>query len=57
MAVKCDMAYLFMKWNRVELMATREPNDADEEEWERKWRDEVRRVSAGLDKVSSLLTG
>ena len=57
MAVECDMAYLFIKWNRVELMATRMPNDADEEGWERKWRDEVRGVSARLDKVSSLLSG
>jgi len=57
MAVECDMAYLFMKWNRVELMATRMPNDADEEEWERKWRDEVRGVPARLDKVSGLLSG
>src|SRR5215472_10851513 len=26
MAVECEMAYLFMKWNRVELMWKREPN-------------------------------
>src|SRR5258708_28796058 len=41
MAVECDMAYLFMKCNRVELMATRARNDADEDGWERKWMDKV----------------
>ena len=56
MAVECDMAYLFMKWNRVELMATRDPNDADEEAWETEWR-KILGVAPRLDKVSSLLTG
>jgi hypothetical protein len=57
MTVDCEMAFLFMKWNRVELMATRTPNDDDEEEWERKWREESRGVSARLDKISRLLSG
>jgi len=56
MAVECDMAYLFMKWNRVELMATRDPNEADEEAWETEWR-KILGVAPRLDKVSSLLTG
>lgn len=56
MAVECDMAYLFMKWNRVELMGTREPNDSDEEAWEIEWR-KILGVAPRLDKVSSLLTG
>ena len=57
MAVECDMAYLFMKWNRIDLMTTRMPNDADDEAWEKQWREEVRSVAARLDKVSGLLTG
>jgi hypothetical protein len=56
MAVECGMAYLFMKWNRVELMATRDPNDADEGVWETEWRKTLG-VAPRLDKVSSLLTG
>ena len=56
MAVECDMAFLFMKWNRVELMVSREPNAADEEEWETKWRD-TRAVGARLEKLSSVLSG
>ena len=56
MAVECDMAFLFMKWNRVELMATRDPNDTDEEAWETEWR-KILGVAPRLDKVSSLLTG
>ena len=57
MAVECDMAYLFMKWNRIDLMSTKMPTDADAEAWEKQWRDEVRTVAARLDKVSALLTG
>lgn len=56
MAVECELAYLFMKWNRIDLMLISTPTDADEEEWEKQWRD-VRSVAARLDKVSSLLTG
>jgi len=56
MAVECDMAYLFMKWNRVELMAIRDPNGTDEEAWETEWR-KILGVAPRLDKVSSLLTG
>ena len=56
MAVECDMAYLFMKWKGVDL-ETRTPGEADHEEWEKQWREEVRTVAARLDKVSGLLTG
>jgi hypothetical protein len=45
-----------MKWNRVDLTLQRTPTDADEEEWEERWRD-IRSVAARFDKVSSLLTG
>lgn len=55
MAVECDMAYLFMKWNRIDLMSTKNPTDADDEACEKQWR-EVRTVAARLDKVSTLLT-
>jgi hypothetical protein len=55
-AVECDMAYLFMKWNRVELLATRDPNEADEEAWEQNWR-KLSTISRRLDEVSRLLSG
>lgn len=57
MAVECELAYLFMKWKGVDLMSSRMPTDADEEEWEREWREDARTVAARLDRVSSLLTG
>jgi hypothetical protein len=56
MAVESQLAYLFMKWNGVDLTLQRNPTDADEEEWEERWRD-IRSVAARFDKVSSLLTG
>ena len=56
MAVESQLAYLFMKWNRVDLTLQRNPTDADEEEWEERWRD-IRSVAARFDRVSSLLTG
>jgi hypothetical protein len=56
MAVECDMAYLFMKWKGIDL-ETRMPGEADREEWEKQWREEVRTVAARLDRVSGLLTG
>ena len=45
-----------MKWNRVDLTLQRNPTDADEEEWEERWR-EIRSVAARFDRVSSRLTG
>jgi len=56
MAVECDLAYLFMKWNRIEIMSARMPNDVDEGSWEKEWRD-MRTVAARLDKVSGVLVG
>jgi hypothetical protein len=56
MAVECQLAFLFMKWNRIDLMLVRNPTDADEEGWETQWRDEVRTIAARFDKVSSILT-
>jgi hypothetical protein len=50
MAVESQLAYLFMKWNRVDLTLQRNPTDADEEEWEERWRD-IRSVAARFDKV------
>ncbi len=57
MAVECDLAYLFMKWNRIDFMSARNLTDADEEACEKQWRDEVRTVAARLDRVSGLLAG
>jgi hypothetical protein len=56
MGIECQLAYLFMKWNRVDLIRTRNPNDADEQLWEKQWRDEIRSIKARLEKVSSQLT-
>lgn len=57
MAVECDLAYFFMKWRRIDLMSARPPRDADEEMWEKQWRDDARTIAARLDRVSVLLTG
>jgi hypothetical protein len=57
MAVECELVYLFMKWNRIDLMPVRNPTDADDEAWETQWRDKAGNVAARFDKVSSLLTG
>jgi hypothetical protein len=57
MAVECELVYLFMKWNRIDLMLVRNPTDADDEGWEKQWRDDVRTIAARFDKVSVLLTG
>jgi hypothetical protein len=56
MAVECELVYLFMKWNRIHLMLVRNPTDADDEGWEKQWRDDVRTIAARLDKVSGFLT-
>ena len=56
-AVECELVYLFMKWSRIDLMLVRNPTDADDEEWEKQWRDDVRSIAARLDKVSGLVTG
>jgi len=56
MAVECELVYLFMKWNRIDLMLVRNPTDADEEGWEKQWRD-VRTIASRFDKVSGLLAG
>jgi hypothetical protein len=57
MAVECELVYLFMKWNRIDLILVRNPTDADDEGWEKQWRDDVRTIAGRLDKVSGLLTG
>jgi hypothetical protein len=31
MAVECELVYLFMKWNRIDLMLVRNPTDADDD--------------------------
>ncbi len=38
-AVESQLAYLFVKWIRVNLTLQRNPTDVDEEEWEERWRD------------------
>jgi hypothetical protein len=56
MAVECEMARLYLKWNEIDLLNTRPANDADREEWEERWR-KFSAVGTKLDKVSELLTG
>jgi hypothetical protein len=56
MAVECEMARLYLKWNEVDLLSTRSANDADREEWEERWR-KFFAIGTKLDKVSELLTG
>src|SRR5215470_5759778 len=55
MAVESQLAFLFMKWNRIDLMPQRTPTETDEEEWEERWRD-LRSIAARFDSVSRLLT-
>jgi hypothetical protein len=55
--VECELVYLFMKWNRIDLMLVRNPTGADDQGWEKQWRDDVRTIAARFDKVSGLLTG
>src|SRR5258708_13653937 len=57
MAVECELVYLFMKWNRIDLMLVRNPTDADDEGWEKQWRDDVRTIAAPFGKGFGLLTG
>jgi hypothetical protein len=55
MAVECQLAWLFTKWNRIMLGLQRNPTDADEEAWENEWRD-IRVIAKRMEKVSNLLT-
>jgi hypothetical protein len=57
MAVESELVYLFMKWNEIDLIATRPATDVDREAWGAQWRDKIRTVKDRLNKVSNLLTG
>lgn len=54
-AVECELVYLFMKWNRIDLMLVRNPTDADEKGWEVQWAKWLS-IALRLNKVSQLLT-
>jgi hypothetical protein len=56
MAVECEMARLYLKWNEIDLMTTRTPADTDQQAWEDQWR-KFYAIGVKLDKVSELLTG
>ena len=56
MAVECELARLFIKWNGVDLIPTRMPTPADKEGWAEQWR-KWTAIAVRLDKVSTLLTG
>src|SRR3954468_19982119 len=51
MAVECEMARLYLKWNEIDLMPTSTATDADQEEWEDRWR-KFYAIGVKLDKVS-----
>jgi hypothetical protein len=59
MSVECELVYLFMKWSRVdhEFVSHRMPTDAEDEAFEKQWRDDFRTIAAKIDKVSGLLIG
>ena len=48
MGIECQLAYLFMKWNKVDLIPTRNPTDQDEQLWEKQWRDELRTIASRI---------
>jgi len=56
MAVECYVAYLYLKWKRIDVMpTTMQPSQADEDSWAeqlRKWNN----VGARFDKVCDFLT-
>ncbi len=56
MAVECELARLFIKWNEVNLMQTKDVKPADKEAWAELWR-KWNGIAVRLDKVSTLLTG
>ena len=56
MALECDMAFLYMKWNKIDLMEERMPTGADEVGWEHEWRQQAS-INNRLNTVSKLLTG
>jgi hypothetical protein len=56
MAVECEMARLYLKWNEIDLMQTRTASDAEQEEWEDRWR-KFYAIGVKLDKIAELLAG
>jgi hypothetical protein len=57
MAVECEMARLYLKWNKIDIdvMPTRTSTESDQEECEERWR-KFYSIGVKLDKVSELLT-
>jgi hypothetical protein len=55
MAVECQLAWLFTKWNRITLSLQHKPTDAEEAAWEDEWRD-IRAIAKRVEKISNLLT-
>src|SRR5215469_4178954 len=55
MAVECELVYLFLKWNRIDLGLVRNPTDADNLEWEEQW-SKLRSIAVRLDKLAVFLT-
>lgn len=56
MAVECELARLFIKWNEVDLMDERIATPADRDAWAEQWR-KWNQISVRLDKASTLLVG
>jgi hypothetical protein len=55
-AVECELARLFMKWNEVDLLDTRRATQADTDAWSEKW-NKWTRIVVRLDKASALMVG
>lgn len=56
MAVECELARLFIKWNEIDVMDKTMPTQADRDGWAEQWR-KWTQIGVRLDKVSTLLTG
>jgi hypothetical protein len=54
MAVECELARLFIKWNEIDKMDVSYPTEADRETWAEQWR-KWSSISVRLDKVAKLL--
>jgi len=56
MAVECQLARLFFKWNEVDLIPTRFSTQVDNDAWEEQWRKWFS-IAVRLDRLSIFLTG
>jgi hypothetical protein len=55
-AVECELARLFIKWKRNDVIDTRLPTQAEVDAWAEQWR-KWNSIATRLDKASALLIG